>query len=115
MLGSVSFLNRRHMVIIAGLERNTNVANSLQASKRARQNERRRQANVKQRSRFRSLLKKAKAVIDGESLDKAIIVYKEFSRVADRAARKGIIHRNKSARHKSSLASTLKVKAQGQN
>jgi small subunit ribosomal protein S20 len=54
--------------------------------------------NRAQRSELRTALKKAKA---GDSSDE---VRKTAVRLLDRAARKGLIHRNTAARHKSSLA-----------
>ena len=54
--------------------------------------------NRAQRSELRTALKKAKAA--GASDDVRLAA----SRLLDRAARKGLIHRNTAARHKSSIA-----------
>ena len=54
--------------------------------------------NRAQRSELRTALKKAKA---GDSSAEARLT---AVRLLDRAARKGLIHRNTAARHKSSLA-----------
>ena len=54
--------------------------------------------NRAQRSELRTALKKAKA--PGASDDVRIAA----ARLLDRAARKGLIHRNTAARHKSSIA-----------
>jgi small subunit ribosomal protein S20 len=54
--------------------------------------------NRAQRSELRTALKKAKA---GEASDKE---RESAVRLLDRAARKGLIHRNAAARHKSALA-----------
>jgi small subunit ribosomal protein S20 len=54
--------------------------------------------NRAQRAELRTALKKAKAV--GASDD----VRTAAARMLDRAARKGLIHRNTAARHKSALA-----------
>ncbi len=54
--------------------------------------------NRAQRSALRTALKKARAEsAPGESTDLAVSLL-------DRAARKGLIHKNKAARHKSQLA-----------
>ena len=85
------------------------MANSVQAKKRARQNERRRQHNASLRSMVRTYLKKVDAAI--ASGDKAVAqeAYTASVPVIDRMADKGIIHKNKAARHKSRL--NAKVKA----
>jgi len=85
------------------------LANSVQAKKRARQNEKRRQHNASLRSMVRTYLKKVDAAI--ASGDKAVAqeAYTASVPVIDRMADKGIIHKNKAARHKSRL--NAKVKA----
>jgi small subunit ribosomal protein S20 len=87
------------------------LANSVQAKKRARQNEKRRQHNASLRSMVRTYLKKVDAAI--ASGDKAVAqeAYRASVPVIDRMADKGIIHKNKAARHKSRL--NAKVKALG--
>ena len=79
------------------------MANSVQAKKRARQNEKRRQHNASLRSMVRTYLKKVDAAI--ASGDKAVAqeAYTASVPVIDRMADKGIIHKNKAARHKSRL------------
>ena len=85
------------------------MANSVQAKKRARQNEKRRQHNASLRSMVRTYLKKVDAAI--ASGDKAVAqeAYTASVPVIDRMADKGILHKNKAARHKSRL--NAKVKA----
>jgi small subunit ribosomal protein S20 len=56
--------------------------------------------NRAQRSQLRTALKKAKSA---EATD---AVRREAVQLLDRAARKGLIHRNTAARHKSALAKT---------
>lgn len=79
------------------------MANSAQAKKRARQAERSRQLNAGQRSMMRTSIKKVVNAINKG--DKAIAeeAYKAAVPVIDNMARKGIIHKNKAARHKSRL------------
>ena len=85
------------------------MANSTQAKKRARQNEKRRQHNASLRSMVRTYLKKVDAAIDSGDQAVAQAAYAESMPVIDRMADKGIIHKNKAARHKSRL--NAKVKA----
>ena len=85
------------------------MANSIQAKKRARQNEKRRQHNASLRSMVRTYLKKVDAAIASGDQANAQEAYTAAVPVIDRMADKGIIHKNKAARHKSRL--NTKVKA----
>ena len=85
------------------------MANSVQAKKRARQNEKRRQHNASLRSMVRTYLKKVDAAIASGDQANAQEAYTAAVPVIDRMADKGIIHKNKAARHKSRL--NAKVKA----
>lgn len=79
------------------------MANSAQAKKRARQAETHRQRNAGQRSMLRTYIKNVvKAVASGDK-NNAISAYKAAVPVIDSMARKGMIHKNKAARHKSRL------------
>tara|TARA_R110002110_G_C13470513_1_gene720802 strand:+ start:38596 stop:38862 length:267 start_codon:yes stop_codon:yes gene_type:complete len=85
------------------------VANSPQAKKRARQAEKRRNHNASLRSLVRTNIKKVNAAIGSGNADEAKAAYASAVPVIDRMADKGIIHKNKAARHKSRL--NAKVKA----
>ena len=87
------------------------LANSVQAKKRARQNEKRRQHNASLRSMVRTYIKKVNAAV--ESGDQAVAqdAYNASVPVIDRMADKGIIHKNKAARHKSRLNAQVKAMA----
>lgn len=85
------------------------MANSVQAKKRARQNEKRRQHNASLRSMVRTYLKKVDAGIASGDHATAQEAYNAAVPVIDRMADKGIIHKNKAARHKSRL--NIQVKA----
>lgn len=87
------------------------VANTPQARKRARQAETRRLHNAGQRSAMRTAVKKVLSAIKAGDADSAKAALDAAVPVIDGAAGKGIIHRNKAARHKSRLNS--KVKALG--
>ena len=87
------------------------MANSVQAKKRARQNEKRRQHNASLRSMVRTYLKKVDAAIESGVKADAQQAYTAAVPVLDRMADKGILHKNKAARHKSRL--NTKVKALG--
>ena len=85
------------------------MANSAQARKRARQAEKHRQHNAELRSRMRTSIKKIVNAIATGDKDKAQEVYKSSVPVIDSTAGKGLMHRNKAARHKSRLNSRIKA------
>ena len=85
------------------------MANSVQAKKRARQNEKRRQHNASLRSMVRTYLKKVDAAITSGDQAAAQEAYNLAVPVVDRMADKGIIHKNKAARHKSRLNAQVKA------
>lgn len=87
------------------------MANTLQAKKRARQAEKHRERNVAQRSLVRTqIVKVIKAIASGNKTQ-AAAAFREAVPVIDRMARKGIIHKNKAARHKSRLNAKIKALA----
>jgi small subunit ribosomal protein S20 len=79
------------------------LANSAQATKRARQAEMSRQLNASQRSNMRTYIKKVLAAIKSGDRDAAVKAYAAAVPIIDSAAGKGLIHANKAARHKSRL------------
>jgi small subunit ribosomal protein S20 len=85
------------------------VANSPQARKRARQAEKRRAHNSSLRSLVRTVIKKVTAGISSGDANVAKTAYDNAVPVIDRMADKGIIHKNKAARHKSRLNSQVKA------
>ncbi len=87
------------------------MANSPQAKKRARQNEKARLHNASLRSMVRTYLKKVVAAIDSGDAEAAKAAYATAVPIIDRMADKGIIHKNKAARHKSRLNSQVKALA----
>lgn len=85
------------------------MANSAQARKRARQAEKRRGQNAGQRSMVRTYIKRVDAAIAAGDADAAGTALTEALPLIDRMVTKGIMHKNKAARHKSRL--NKKVKA----
>jgi small subunit ribosomal protein S20 len=82
------------------------VANTRSAIKRIKQSEKRRQRGRAVRSAIRSSVKAARAAITEKSPDSKATVG-EAIRALDRAVSRGLMHRNTSARRKSSLARQL--------
>jgi small subunit ribosomal protein S20 len=87
------------------------VANSPQAKKRARQAEKRRSHNASLRSLVRTVIKKVNAAVDAGDVAQAQAAYSAAVPVIDRMADKGIIHKNKAARHKSRLNAQVRALA----
>ena len=85
------------------------MANNSQAQKRARQAEDRRRQNASQRSMLRTYVKKVVAAIAGGNTEAAKAAYQAAVPVVDRMADKGIIHKNKAARHKSRLNARIRA------
>ena len=78
------------------------------ARKRARQAENRRCHNASFRSMVRTAIKKVIRAIEQKDSEIAKKAYTEAVPLIDRMASKGIIHKNKAARHKSNLNAKIK-------
>lgn len=89
------------------------MANIKSAAKRARQSEQRRQHNVALRSKMRTFVKKVLAAVEAGDKDLAKASYAEAVPVIDSVSDKGLIHKNKAARHKSRLNNKVKALHQG--
>ncbi len=85
------------------------MANSAQSRKRARQAERHRQRNASYRSMFRTFIKKVIAAINEGDREKAQSAYQQAVSIIDKTANKGLIHKNKAARHKSRLNARIRA------
>ena len=85
------------------------MANSPQAKKRALQSEKARQHNASMRSMVRTYIKKVIAAVEAGDSEAATAAYNAAVPVIDRLADKGIIHKNKAARHKSRLNKQVKA------
>ncbi len=81
------------------------MANTTSAKKRIRSNERKHERNTIYRSRVKTMVKKAEQSIFSGSPDEATI--REAISSLDKAAGKGIIHKNNAARRKSRLMKKL--------
>ena len=87
------------------------MANHFSALKRARQTERRTAHNRLNKSRFRTALRKFRQALESKDSDQAKTMFQETVSMIDRAVKKGLIHKNTAARHKSRMAKRVKVKA----
>ena len=89
------------------------MANSSQALKRVRQNNKRRLHNSSMRSRMRTARKKFIAAIEAKNKEQATIEFGNTVKILDQYASKGIIHKNTVARYKSRSVAMLKSIASG--
>ncbi len=83
------------------------MANIKSAKKRAIQSEKRRKHNASRRSMMRTFLKKTIVAIAAGDKEAATKAFSEAQPILDRMATKGLIHKNKAARHKSNLAAQI--------
>lgn len=84
------------------------MAHSLSARKRARQSERNRRRNASQRSHVRTAIKNVQKAIASGDKTAAEAAYKSAVPAIDRSVAKGIMPKNKAARHKSRLNSHVR-------
>jgi len=85
------------------------LANIRSAKKKARQAVVARARNTTQRSMFRTLIRNVVKAVEAKDKTKAEAAYKEMVPVLDRYAAKGMIHKNKAARHKSRLTERIRA------
>jgi len=84
------------------------VANTKSAEKAARQAVKHRARNVALRSRSRSAIRDAAEVIAKGDKTAATSAVRKAASSVDSLVNKGLVHKNKAARHKSRLAAKLK-------
>ncbi len=85
------------------------MANIKSARKRARQAEKTRKHNMGLRSMMRTKIKKVVNACDAGDKDAAVAAYKDAVPVIDSMINKGIVTKNKAARHKSRLNTRVKA------
>jgi small subunit ribosomal protein S20 len=83
------------------------LANIKSQIKRNKQNEKRRVRNRVYRGSARTYVKRARLAIEAGEKDSAVEATQVAIRVLDKAAQKGIIHKNNAARRKSRLMKHL--------
>ena len=87
------------------------MANIKSAQKRARQAEKTRKHNMGLRSKMRTKIKDVEKALDAGDKDAAQAAYTAAVPVIDSMVNKGIVTKNKAARHKSRLNARLKALA----
>jgi small subunit ribosomal protein S20 len=89
------------------------MAHSNSAKKRVRQNIKRRAINRWRLRTMRVALKNFADKVANGTNEEAVAACREASKIVDRSAQKGVIHRNQAARRKSRLNARLKAKVKG--
>ncbi|KAF1685854.1 30S ribosomal protein S20 [Pseudoxanthomonas broegbernensis] len=87
------------------------MANIKSAKKRAKQTVVRNQRNNSQRSMLRTAVKKVIKALDANDAATAQEAFKSAQPLLDRLSSRGLIHKNKAARHKSRLSARIKALA----
>lgn len=88
------------------LEEELSVANHKSALKRIRQTKRRYERSKAGRSRLRTALKAYESAVDAKSKDDVKKLLNPTISLLDRSVQKGVLHRNKANRIKSSLSAS---------
>jgi len=83
------------------------LANTRSAIKRIRQNQKRRLRNRLFRGRARTNIKQARQAISAEEMESARVNTMDAVRALDKAAAKGVLHKNNASRRKSRLMKQL--------
>ena len=85
------------------------MANIKSAKKRSKQTVVRNARNAAQRSQLRTAVKKVLKALDSNDAAGAKAAYYVAQPILDRFSARGLIHRNKAARHKSRLTARIKA------
>jgi small subunit ribosomal protein S20 len=83
------------------------MANHFSALKRARQTEKRTAQNRANKSRLRSALRKFRTALASGNREQAEAAFRSTASMLDKAANKGVLHKNTSSRYKSRLRARL--------
>ena len=85
------------------------MANIKSAKKRSKQTVVRNARNAAQRSQLRTAVKKVLKALDSNDAAGAKAAYDVAQPILDRFSARGLIHKNKAARHKSRLSARIKA------
>ncbi|MDT7581369.1 MAG: small subunit ribosomal protein [Pseudonocardiales bacterium] len=80
------------------------MANIKSQIKRVKTNEKRRQRNKSVRSAVRTAVRRFREAVEAGDTEKATELQRSAARALDKAASKGVIHRNQAANRKSAMA-----------
>jgi small subunit ribosomal protein S20 len=87
------------------------VANIKSQIKRVKTNEKRRQRNKSVRSEVRTAVRKFREAVEAGNTEEVTELQRAASRALDKAASKGVIHKNQAANRKSAMAKRINTPA----
>jgi small subunit ribosomal protein S20 len=87
------------------------VANIKSQIKRVKTNEKRRQRNKSVRSAVRTAVRKFREAVEAGDTEQATQLQRAAARALDKAASKGVIHKNQAANRKSAMAKRVSTPA----
>ena len=83
------------------------MANIKSQIKRIKTNEKARQRNKAVKSSLKTAVRKAREAVEAGDFEKATVLTREANKKLDKAASKGIIHKNQAANKKSALSAKV--------
>ena len=83
------------------------MANIKSQIKRIKTNEKARQRNKAVKSSLKTAVRKAREAVEAGDFEKAIVLTREANKKLDKAASKGVIHKNQAANKKSALSAKV--------
>jgi small subunit ribosomal protein S20 len=83
------------------------VANIKSQIKRVKTNEKRRQRNKSVRSSVRTAVRKFREAVEAGNTEEAATLQRAAAKALDKAASKGVIHKNQAANRKSAMAKRI--------
>ncbi|MFC1409861.1 30S ribosomal protein S20 [Streptacidiphilus sp. N1-12] len=83
------------------------MANIKSQIKRIKTNEKARQRNKSVKSSLKTAVRKAREAVEAGDFEKAIVLTREANKKLDKAASKGVIHKNQAANKKSALSAKI--------
>ena len=88
------------------------MAKTKSAEKRIRQSEKRRERNIRVKSRVKTAVKKLLLAVESRNLEKSKVSLGKAISVIDKAAAKGVIHKNTASRKISRLTKKVNILSQ---
>ena len=83
------------------------MANIKSQIKRIKTNEKARQRNKAVKSSLKTAIRKAREAVEAGDFEKAAVLTREANKKLDKAASKGVIHKNQAANKKSALSAKV--------
>jgi small subunit ribosomal protein S20 len=81
--------------------------NTKSAAKAMRQSARRRDINLKTKTKFKAATKQVKKLISDSNVDEALKALRDAMSALDKAVKKGVLHKNTASRKKSRMAKAI--------